>query len=54
MTKKFITVRVYEKTKNDIERIKHEMSIEEKKNLNLSETLDCLVETYYRMKDLEY
>ena len=54
MNKKFITVRIFEKTKVDIEKIKHEMSIEQNKNINLSETLDYLVETYYRMKDLEY
>lgn len=54
MNKEFITVRVYSKTKSDIEKIKHEESIKQNKNLNLSEVLDYLVETYYRIKDLEY
>lgn len=54
MSKEYITIRINTKIKDDIDTIKHSESIEQNKNLNISETLEYIIDIYYRYKDLEY
>lgn len=54
MNKEYITIRIEKEIKEEIDRIKHAESVIQNGNLNSSDTLKYIIDTYYRYKDLEY
>lgn len=54
MNNDYITIRVNEDIKKELEKIKHKESIEQDKNLTLSQTIEYVIDLYYRYKDLNY
>lgn len=54
MSKEYITIRIENKVKDELDKIKHNESIEQKSNLSISDTLNLIIDNYYKYKDLEY
>lgn len=54
MNKEYITIRIEKEVKDELDKIKHNESIEQNKNLSVSDTLEHIIDIYYRYKDLEY
>lgn len=54
MNKEYITIRIEKEVKDELDKIKHNESVEQKKNLSVSDTLQAIMDIYYKYKDLEY
>lgn len=51
MKKLFITIRIWEETKEKLENIRLELMAKKKKMVSLAETLEILIENYNKNKE---